>query len=149
MAIEDGEPSGSNDTIKPNSPYYIGPHDKPVDKLTNVSFKLNNYDEWLFAIEHAPKARRKMGFLDGTYTEPKPPCTKEDWDVIESMLMSWVLDTIDPEVRRVLPKYKTVKKLWDELKKKFSQADGPRIQQLLCDLHDYKHTFTMTLVVYN
>ena len=56
----------NNSTIKQNSPYYIGPHDKPGDKLTPIPLKLNNYDEWAYAVEHGLTSRRKMGFLNGT-----------------------------------------------------------------------------------
>ena len=35
---DDVESSRNNNTIKPNSPYYIGTNDKPGDKLTPVPF---------------------------------------------------------------------------------------------------------------
>nr|GLL17117.1 uncharacterized protein LOC109149213 [Ipomoea trifida] len=46
------------------------------------------------------------------------------------MLISWLMNTIDPEVKRSLAKYRDAKKLWDTLKNRFAVTNGPRIQQL-------------------
>ncbi|XP_074291822.1 uncharacterized protein LOC141618628 [Silene latifolia] len=134
--------------IESNSPYYIGNHDKPGDRITNTRLTLHNFDEWKSDARTALKARRKFGFLDGTYTEPKPPCTLEDWETLHSMLVSWLMNLIEPEVKRLLSNYDDAKRLWDDLHDRLSVVDGSRIQQLKGALHDCKQTDTMSFAVY-
>ena len=64
--------------------------------------------------------RRKYGFVDSTYTKPKSPCTAEDWRVLQSTMVSSILNTIEKEVKSLLPRYKNAKDLWDALRKKFT-----------------------------
>ncbi|XP_074308128.1 uncharacterized protein LOC141643005 [Silene latifolia] len=134
--------------IKPSSPFFIGPKDKPGDKITSIHLKLNNFDDWVYDVSQALHVRRKFGFVDGTYTEPKPLCTKEDWETIQSMLISWLNNTIDPEVSSLLSKYDNAKRLWDYLHERFNIIDGPRIQQIKASLHDCRQTENMTVAVY-
>ncbi|XP_074294506.1 uncharacterized protein LOC141622365 [Silene latifolia] len=134
--------------IDSSSPYYIGNHDKPGDRLTDIRLNLHNFDEWAHAVRTALRARRKFGFLDGTFTEPKPPCTKDDWETIHSMLVSWLMNIIDPEVRCLLSKYEDAKRLWDDLHDRFDIIDGPRIQHIKGALRDCRQTETMSIAVY-
>lgn len=76
------------------------------------------------------EARRKFGFLDSTITAPEPPYTMADWTTINAMLMSWITNTIDLEVKFTLSKFHEPSRLWEYLKTRFALVKGPRIQQL-------------------
>lgn len=115
------------------SPFFLGSRDRPGDLITPVRLKSNNYDEWARFIHLALLARRKYGFVNGTIMEPKAPFTSEDWLTIYSMLISWLMNTIDQEVKSTISFYDDAKLLWDELKACFSVVNGPRIQQLKFD----------------
>lgn len=88
------------------SPYYHGPHDRPGDFITPTRLRGENYDEWAGDIQTALEARRKFVFLDGTINTPSSPCTQMDWNTIHAMLISWLMNTIEPEVKSTLSKYK-------------------------------------------
>ncbi|KAK1402885.1 hypothetical protein POM88_002490 [Heracleum sosnowskyi] len=83
--------------IEPNSPFFLGPQDRPGDYITPVKLRTYNFDTWAYSIRMALLSRRKYGFLEGTIKSPTPPCTKDDWLTIHSMLVSWIMNTIDPE----------------------------------------------------
>ncbi|KAL9241264.1 hypothetical protein vseg_015395 [Gypsophila vaccaria] len=138
----------STTKIDSSSPFYTALHDRPGDFITPVRLKLNNYDEWSHAIRLALRARRKFGFLDGTIKSPTPPATKADWETVHSMLVSWLSNTIDPEVKSLLPRYEDAKRLWDDLSERFNVVNGPRIQQLKSDINDCSQTNTMSVAVY-
>lgn len=126
------ESSGTNASqkIEANSPFYLGPQDRPGDFITPTRLRGDNYDDWAGDIQMALEARRKFGFLDGTITERVPPVTEADWNTINAMLVSWIMNTIDPEVKCSLSKHRDAKKLWETLKSRYAVVNGPRIQQL-------------------
>lgn len=43
------------------------------------------------------------------------------------MLLSWLTNTITPEVKLSIPKFKEPRRLWDTLKARYVVANGPRI----------------------
>ena len=95
--------------IAPNSPYYLGPQDRPDDFITPTRLTLDNCDAWAADIQTALESRRKFEFLDGTITEPYPPCTKSDWTALNAMLISWITNTIDPTLKANLSKFREAK----------------------------------------
>ena len=134
--------------IKPNSPYYLGSQDRPGDFITPTRLKSDNYDSWAADIQMALEARRKFEFLDGTITTPSPPCTRSDWTAINAMLISWISNTIDPEIRSSLSKFREAKPFWDHLKQRYAQTNGPRIQQLKSSIAKCEQTKEMPVSVY-
>ncbi|KAK9748217.1 hypothetical protein RND81_02G043900 [Saponaria officinalis] len=126
----------SHTKIEPNSPYYLGPQDKPGDSITPIRLTPENYNEWSHDVRVALKSRRKFVFVNGAINEPQPPCTEEDWDTIHSMLVSWLTTTLTPEVKSLLPKFENAKQLWDALQERFGVVDGSRIQQIIGGLRD-------------
>ncbi|KAJ9557148.1 hypothetical protein OSB04_011762 [Centaurea solstitialis] len=83
--------------IEPNSPFFLGPQDRPGDFITPTRLKGDNYDDWVGDIQITLEARRKFVFLDRKITKPKGSCTQVDWNTINAMLVSWIMNTIDPE----------------------------------------------------
>ncbi|XP_075489647.1 uncharacterized protein LOC142528484 [Primulina tabacum] len=134
--------------IDPSSPFYLGPQDRPGDFITPIRLKLDNFDDWSHAIRVALSSRCKFGFLNGTITDIVPPCTKDDWVTIQCMLVSWLTNTIDPEVRSMLSNYDDAKRLWDDLHERFSIVNGPRIHQLKGDVNRCEQTKIMPVAVY-
>ncbi|CAH9105980.1 unnamed protein product [Cuscuta epithymum] len=130
------------------SPYFLGPQDRPGDFITPVRLTSNNYDDWSNAIRLALRARRKYVFVDGSIDKPAPPCTEEDWLTIHSMIVSWLLNTISPEVKSTLSRYENGARLWNDLKERFSSVDGPRIHQVKVDLARCVQTKGMTVGTY-
>ena len=94
----------------------------------------------MYAVEHALRSRRKIGFVDGTYTAPEPLCTAKDWRVLQSTLVSWMENTIALEVKALLPRFKNAKDLWDVRKSRFSQTEGPKVKHFkkeVCDVRPW------------
>ncbi|XP_074267326.1 uncharacterized protein LOC141590654 [Silene latifolia] len=134
--------------VEPTSPYYIGYHDRPGDHITGTRLNLHNFAERKNDVQNALKARRKFVFLDGSITAPQSPCTKDDWETLHAMLIAWLMNLIEPEVKRMLSNYDNAKRLWDDLHDRFDVVDGSKIQHIKCDLHDCKQTENMSVAVY-
>lgn len=52
------------------------------------------------------------------------------WETVNSMLVSWILRSIDPRLVGTIPLHEEAKRLWEYLEKCFCVANGPRLQQL-------------------
>ncbi|XP_021734823.1 uncharacterized protein LOC110701484 [Chenopodium quinoa] len=148
MAVDDVPPPPPPTRIDITSPYYLGPHDRHGDFITPTRLRGENYDEWAGDIQTVLEARRKFVFLDGTISSPSSLCTQTDWNTIHAMLISWLMNTIDPEVKGTLSKYKDAKRLWDTLKMHFATVNGPRIQQLKVSIAKCEQTKTMSVASY-
>ncbi|KAK9682153.1 hypothetical protein RND81_10G054100 [Saponaria officinalis] len=137
--MPDGKDDSQTAKIDSTSPFYLGSQDRPGDFITSTRLKLNNFDDWAHSIRVALRARRKFGFLNGTIKTSVPPCIQDDWETIHIMLLSWLMNTIDPEVKSLLSNYEDVKKLWDDIHERFSIVNRLRkLSQLWDELDKYK-----------
>nr|GMC97570.1 retrovirus-related Pol polyprotein from transposon TNT 1-94 [Ipomoea batatas]GMC97572.1 retrovirus-related Pol polyprotein from transposon TNT 1-94 [Ipomoea batatas] len=86
------------------SPYELNSNDNPGNVITQVRLRGDeNYDEWARAMKTSLRARRKWGFVEGTILEPKPESIEyEDWWTVQSMLVSWIRNTVEPELRSTI-----------------------------------------------
>ena len=82
------------------SVYTLSSNDNPGNLITQVQLRENNYDEWARALRTPLRAKKKFSFIDGTVTKPEDDSDDlEDWWTVNSMLVSWILNTIEPTVR--------------------------------------------------
>jgi hypothetical protein len=130
------------------SPYDITPNDNPGSLLTQVLLKGENYDEWARSLRTALRARKKFGFVDGPIKRPEDESADlEDWWTNNSLLVSWIMNTIEPSLRSTISHMEVAQDLWEDIKERFSVANGPRVQQLKAELADCKQK-GLTIVAY-
>lgn len=129
-----GDPKSSTTkvtTADPTSPFYLHPSDHPGLSICPVILKGDNYQEWSTAMKNAFRAKRKMGFLDGNITKPDDASAEiDDWYSVNSMLIGWVVQSIDASLRSSITYTETVRELWNDLLQRFSVGNGPRILQI-------------------
>ena len=111
--------------------------------ITAVVFDGKNYDLWERAVRTALKAKNKIVFIDGTLTRPTPKENEEfseadAWDMVNSMLCSWLLNVVDPKLRMSIAYSDTAKTMWDDMKKRYAMANTPKIHQLKANIADCK-----------
>jgi len=93
-----------------------------------------NYDEWARSLRNALRARKKFGFVDGTIGKPAEKSSDlEDWWTNNSLLVSWIMNTIEPKMCSTMLHMEVAKDLWTNVKERSSVSDGPCIQQLKVD----------------
>nr|GMD79582.1 retrovirus-related Pol polyprotein from transposon TNT 1-94 [Ipomoea batatas] len=129
--------------------YDLNSNDNPGNIITQVRLRGDeNYDEWARAVRTSLRARRKWGFVEGTIPEPdKESSVYDDWRTVQSMLVSWIRNTIDSDLRTTISHMENAKDLWDDIKERFSVANGPRIQQIKTELSECKQR-GMSIVAY-
>ncbi|XP_010260889.1 PREDICTED: uncharacterized protein LOC104599848 [Nelumbo nucifera] len=78
----------------------------------------------------ALKAKNKLGFIDGTCEEPDPTSAEyEEWTHVDSMVISWILNSMSKEMIEAFVYTPTARALWLELEEKFGQSNGPQLYQ--------------------
>ena len=90
--------------VEPHSPYYLHPSEGPGMMITTVIFYGKNYDLWERAVRTALRSKNKLAFLEGKLTRPADVegadfSEAQPWDMVNSMLCSWLLNVIDPKLR--------------------------------------------------
>lgn len=96
---------GGENKIDTTSPYYLGSGDNPGNTITHIQLRGDNYDEWARSIRLSLRARRKFGFVDGTITKPKDANKLEDWITVQSMIVSWIMRSIESTVASSISYY--------------------------------------------
>ena len=124
---------------KKPSPYDLNSNDNPGSIITQVQLRGENYEEWAKAVRTSLRARRKWGFLDSTVQQPNEDSPEiEDWWTVQSMVVSWILNTIETSLRSTISYRENAKELWDDIKERFLVVNGPRVQQLKSELAECK-----------
>ncbi|PNY09733.1 hypothetical protein L195_g006290 [Trifolium pratense] len=142
--VNNGEPSEK----KVDLTYFLGSSDNPGNVITPIQLRGQNYDEWVRAIRTSLQAKRKYGFVEGKITKPTTPEKLEDWTAVHSMLVAWLLNTIEPSLRSTLSYYDDAQLLWTHLKQHFCVVNGTRICQLKTSLGECKQGKNEEVSVY-
>ena len=82
---------------------------------------------------HALTIKNKIGFINGTI---KPPSEKEQpteftsWNQRNSMILSWLSHSVEPNLVKGVIHAKTAYQVWEDFKDNFSQKNAPTIYQI-------------------
>lgn len=135
-------------SIDTSSPYYLGSGDQLGNLITHVILTGDNYVSWVRAMTLSLKARRKYVFIAGTLTKPNDEKKLLDWETVNSMLVSWILRSIDSKLVASIPYHEEARKLWQYLEKRFCVVNGPCLQQLRAAIIDCKQAKDQTMEDY-
>lgn len=116
------------------SPYYLHASDRPENIITTVQLKGENYEDWTKHVRNALRTKRKLGFIDGTLKKPTTEEEIEQWEVVNSMLVAWIMNTIEPTLKTTISMVEDAAMLWEDLKLQFSAGNGDRIHELKEDI---------------
>ncbi|XP_075483608.1 uncharacterized protein LOC142523760 [Primulina tabacum] len=112
--MDDSDKPPKNETGKKiNSLYDLSSNYNPGNVITQVKLRGDeNYEEW----EGSPEL--------------------EDWWTVQSMLVSWIRNTIEPDLRSTISHMENVKDLWEDIEERFHIANRPRTQQIKTELNE-------------
>ncbi|XP_056697354.1 uncharacterized protein [Spinacia oleracea] len=147
MANDDDQ-SSSDQSV--DLDYYLGSGDGPGIVITPVKLRgASNYDEWAKAVRRSLVSKFKFGFIDGSITEPTSYKTKmKHWIAVNSMVVSWITNTVAENLRSQLEDFDVVEELWTHLRKRFCVVSGTRICYIKTAIGACKQTSTDTVTEY-
>ncbi|KAK8944295.1 hypothetical protein KSP39_PZI008246 [Platanthera zijinensis] len=94
---------------------------------------------WEKAMLNALCAKNKLDFINGTLVQPTPSSPEAAyWDSCNSILISWIFNSLDKSIQHSVAYMDTTKAVWDDLKARFSLGNALCINELrsqLASLH--------------
>lgn len=101
---------------------FVAPHKNELQILSS-SFRFNgkNYLLWSQAVRTYLKGKGKGDHLTTAPPEKDDPTFKR-WDETDSMVMSWLWESMEPNISMTCMFLSTAKEIWDFLKRSYSKA---------------------------
>ena len=120
-----------------NQPKTTTHFDNPTLKITTKKLNRHNYLEWSQFAKLFLKSRGKIGYLHGTIELPKQfDPSFESWDAENSMIMSWMLYSMQPEIGKPFLFLSSAKEVWDAVSQRYSKKwDATQIYELKTLIH--------------
>ena len=79
----------------------------------------------------ALRTKEKLGFIDGSCARPGQDTHKFDkWIKCDSMVVSWLLNSMVPDLSEAFLYVNSAHELWDELTERFGESNGPLLYHL-------------------
>ncbi|XP_019232228.1 PREDICTED: uncharacterized protein LOC109212948 [Nicotiana attenuata] len=89
------------------------------------------------AIVIALSAKNKLGFIDGSSTEPTDVSAHyESWSRCNDMVISLILNSLSKDIAESVLYSQTAREIWKELEARFGQCNGAQLYQLQKELSD-------------
>ena len=108
-----------------------------------------NYSAWARAVRKALLTKNKLGFIDGTLTLSSPlvstPSAVQAWIRCDNMVGTWLTNSVSPKLQASIIYEDTALGIWNDLRNRLAQQNGPKIYNLqkeIADLHQGETTIT-------
>ncbi|KAH9741647.1 protein kinase domain-containing protein [Citrus sinensis] len=107
--------------------------------------------EWSQSVKLYVKGKGKMGYLDGSTDIPEvdDPSYKI-WDEQNSMVMSWLINSMDPHISQSFLFLPSARDLWDAVTETYSDlGNTAQLYELKCRIHETKQGSDTMTAYYN
>lgn len=113
------------------NPMALQNSDHPGMSLMTAVLTGSNYMTWSRSVKIALGTKTKLDFINEKCTQPDEKDPKfEQWLKVDCMVRSWILNSIDREIVEAFLYVNTAKELWEELKERFGECNGPLLYQI-------------------
>jgi len=120
-----------------DDPLYLQSSDHPGLQLVNIKLNGANFQRWTHSVRFALKTKSKLGFIDGKCAQPVVNShAYNQWIRCDSMMVSWLLNFMVPDLSEAFLYVNSAKELWDDLSERFGGSNGPLLYQLEKDIAD-------------
>ncbi|KAJ1408401.1 Gag-polypeptide of LTR copia-type, partial [Sesbania bispinosa] len=112
----------------------------PALPITGHKLNGQNYPLWVRSVKIFLQGKGKEGYITGDSKSPKkgdPNLNK--WQLENSLVMSWLLNTMTNEIGENFMYYDTAKEMWDAVKETYSNVDNTSaVFEIKSILHDLR-----------
>jgi len=102
-------------------------HSLDSHSLQITQHKLNglNFREWFQSVILVVKGRGKVGYLTGAITAPPDTAPNYNtWEAENSIVMAWLINSMEPRIGRTYLFYKTAKEIWEAVQEIYSDLEN-------------------------
>lgn len=143
MALEDeifssATNSSTSSVDNTANPLFLHHSDHPGLLLVSKKLTGDNYNSWCRAMKISLTAKNKTGFITGTIKEPSAIKKPEDhalWQRCNDMVLSWILNSLEPDLADLVLSCTTPYAIWEDLRERFALGKAPRIFQVQRDIY--------------
>ncbi|KAF7800953.1 uncharacterized protein G2W53_044551 [Senna tora] len=104
--------------------------DQPGMALVSSHLNGSNYLSWSLAVRTALEAKYKLGFVDGSIKTPENPIEFKKWKPVDSMIKSWLTNSLTKELSESFIFCNSAKELWDSIAERYYVNNGPKFYQI-------------------
>ncbi|KAL8157773.1 hypothetical protein AgCh_002466 [Apium graveolens] len=97
-----------------------------------------SYPSWARGITKALNAKGKLAFVDGSLPPPKDPAKKACWKRCDDLMVSWITNSCEPDIRSSCLYANSAFTIWKDLHVRFSQVNAPKLFQLKTAISNLK-----------
>ena len=116
----------SSDATQPTSTIVPAATPDNSSFLQIISFKLSgrNFLEWSRFVQLVIDGEGKFGYLDGSISQLEPiDSSFLAWDINNSMVMSWILNSMNNSIAEIYLLYRTATTIWDVVTVAYSDLE--------------------------
>uniref|UniRef100_A0A2N9GSX5 Retrotransposon Copia-like N-terminal domain-containing protein n=1 Tax=Fagus sylvatica TaxID=28930 RepID=A0A2N9GSX5_FAGSY len=126
-----GSPSSAQRDESTNQ-FFLHHGDSPGTILVSQPLSGDNYHTWSRSMIMALTAKNKVGFINGTISAPDDQSLPSFnlWTRCNTMVISWLLNSVSKEIASSVIYANTAQEMWEDLKERFAQGNGPRIFEI-------------------
>ena len=101
-----------------------GQFENPSIQITFHKLNGSNFREWYQSVLLVIKRRGKMGYLIGaTVAPPLDSNTYSVWEVKNSIVMLWLINSMEQRIGHLYLFYETTKEVWDTVQEMYSNLE--------------------------
>jgi len=105
--------------------------DSPNCSLSSELLTGSNYIQWKRSCEVSLSAKNKLSFVNGNFEKPVATSPLFPlWERCNSMVISWLLHSVDKEIAASILYIPTAAQIWTDLSQRFSFSQGTKIYHL-------------------
>ena len=109
-------------------------------QITNIRLNGDNFLRWSQSVRMYIRGRGKIGYLTGDKPAPTPEDpTYMTWDAENSMVMTWLVNSMEEDISSNYLCYSTAKELWDNVNQMYSDlGNQSQVYELTLKLGDIR-----------
>lgn len=129
-------PNSVSDTESQHSPKHSSPkfeipqsvrtyHENHPIQITTIRLNGTNYLRWSQSVRMYLRGRGKIGYITGDKKQPdKAGADYDTWDAENSMVMTWLVNSMTEEIGANYLSYATAKDLWEGVSQMYSDLEN-------------------------
>ncbi|XP_009795590.1 uncharacterized protein [Nicotiana sylvestris] len=118
-------------TVEPSNPLYLYPTDNPGTII--IADRLNGmgYGSWRRGMLIGLSCKNKLDIINGTISKHNVASPfYEPWCRCNDMVIAWILNSLEAEIRESAMYTKSAAKLWKDIEKRYGQPNGSKVYQI-------------------
>ena len=94
-------------------------------QITQHRLNGRNFREWFQSVTLVIKSKGKFGYLTGAIMQPPADLVHyQRWEIENSILMAWIINSMEPKIGRPYLFYKTSKDVWEAIQEIYSDLEN-------------------------